>query len=40
MELEYNGKLDFAKLEYPKRGKFLQISKTMIDYNIVCKKML
>ena len=40
MEHEYHGKLDFTKFEYPKSGTSLHISETMIDYNIVCKKML
>ena len=30
-ELEYHGKLDFAKLEYLKSDKFLHISETVID---------
>ena len=40
IELEYHGKLDFAKLEYPKSGKSLHISETVVNYNIVCKKVL
>ena len=40
MELEYHGKLDFTKFENLKSGTSLHISETMIDYNIVCKKML
>ena len=40
MELEYHGKLDFTKFENPKSGTSLHISETMIDYNIICKKML
>ena len=39
-ELEYHGKLDFAKLEYPKSGSSLHISETVVDCNIVCKKVL
>ena len=40
LELEYSGKLDFAKLEYPKSSKSLYIFGTMVNYNIVCKKGL
>ena len=40
LELEYSGKLDFAKLEYPKNSKSLYIFGTMVNYNIVCKKWL
>ena len=40
MKLEYHGKLDFAKLKYPKSGRFLYIFETVIDCNIVYKKML
>ena len=40
MELEYHGKLDFTKFENLKSGTSLHISETMIDYNIICKKML
>ena len=32
--------LDFTKLEYPKSGRFLHISETVVDCNIVCKKVL
>ena len=39
-ELEYYEKLDFAKLEYSNSGKFLYIFKTVVDCNIVYKKML
>ena len=39
-ELEYHGKLDFAKLEYLKSDKSLHISETVIDCNIVCKNVL
>ena len=31
MELEYHGKLEFPKLEYPKSGRFLHISETMVN---------
>jgi len=31
MELEYHGKLEFPKLEYPKSGRSLHISETMIN---------
>ena len=37
LELEYSGKLDFAKLEYPKNSKSLYIFGTMVNYNIVSK---
>ena len=40
LELEYSGKLDFAKLEYPKSSKSLYIFGTVVNYNIVCKKWL
>ena len=40
LELEYSGKLDFAKHEYPKNSKSLYIFGTMVNYNIVCKKGL
>ena len=40
LELEYSGKLDFAKLEYLKSSKSLYIFGTMVNYNIVCKKGL
>ena len=40
LELEYSGKLDFAKLEYLKSSKSLYIFETMVNYNIVCKKGL
>ena len=40
MVLEYHEKLDFAKLEYPKSGRFLHIFKIVVDCNIVCKKVL
>ena len=39
-ELEYHGKLDFAKLEYPKSGKSLYIFEIVVDCNIVCKNVL
>ena len=39
-KLEYHEKLDFAKLEYPKSGRFLHISEIMVDYNIFCKNVL
>ena len=39
-ELEYYEKLDFAKLEYSNSGKFLYIFKTVVDCNIVYKKVL
>ena len=39
-ELKYHGKLDFAKLEYPKSGSSLHISEIVVDCNIVCKKVL
>ena len=31
MELEYHGKLEFPKFKYPKSGKSLHISKTVVD---------
>ena len=31
MELEHSGKLEFLKLEYPKSGRSLRISETVID---------
>ena len=31
IELEYHEKLDFPKLEYPKSGRSLHISKTVVD---------
>ena len=31
IELEYHGKLEFPKLEYPKSGRFLHIFKTVVD---------
>ena len=37
LELEYSGKLDFVKLEYPKSSKSLYIFGTMVNYNIVSK---
>jgi len=40
MELEYHGKLNFAKLEYSKSNRSLHILEIVVDYNIVCKKML
>ena len=40
MELEYHGKLDFAKLEYPKSDRSLHIFETVVNCNIVFKKML
>ena len=40
MELEYHGKLNFAKLKDPKSDRFLHISEIMVDCNIVCKKVL
>ena len=40
MVLEYHGKLDFTKFEYLKSGRSLHFSETMVDCNIVCKKML
>ena len=39
-KLEYYGKLDFTKFEYPKSGRFLYISETVVDCNVVCEKML
>jgi len=39
-KLEYHEKLDFTKLEYQKSDRFLHISETVVDCNIVCKKML
>ena len=38
MVLKYHGKLDFAKLEYPKSDRFLHIFETVVDCNIICKK--
>ena len=40
MVLKYHGKLNFVKLEYPKSGRSLHISETVVNCNIVCKKML
>ena len=40
MKLEYHEKLNIAKLEYPKSGKSLYIFETVVDCNIVCKKIL
>ena len=34
MELEYHGKLEFFKIEYPKSGRSLHISETVIDWYI------
>ena len=39
-ELKYYEKLDFSKFEYSNSGRFLHIFETIVDYNIVCKKML
>ena len=39
-KLEYHEKLDFAKLEYPKSGRFLHISEIMVDCNIFFKNVL
>ena len=36
----YHGKLNFAKLEYSNSGKFLYIFKTVVNCNIVYKKVL
>ena len=38
MVLKYHGKLDFAKLEYPKSDRFLHIFETVVDCNIICEK--
>ena len=38
--LEYYEKLDFTKFEYQKSGTSLHIFETVVNYNIVCKKML
>ena len=32
--------LDFIELEYPKSGRSLYIFKTVVNYNIICKKMI
>ena len=40
MKPEYHEILDFAKLKYPKSGRSLYIFETVVNYNIVCKKML
>ena len=40
MELEYYGKLNFTKFEYPKSGRSLYIFKTLVNYNIVCENVL
>ena len=37
-KLKYHGKLDFAKLKYPKSGRNLHISETIVNCNIVYKK--
>ena len=37
-KLKYHGKLDFAKLKYPKSGRNLYISEAIVNYNIVYKK--
>ena len=39
-KLEYQGKLDFTTLEYPKSSTSLHNFETMVDCNIVCKKVL
>ena len=39
-KLEYYGKLNFAKLEYPKNDILLRIFETVIDYNIFCENVL
>ena len=31
IELEYHGKLEFPKLKYPKSGRSLHISETVVD---------
>ena len=40
MVLEYHGKLDFPKIKYQKSDRSLNISKTVVDCNIICKKVL
>jgi len=40
MVLEYHGKLDFTKFDYLKSGRSLHFFETVVDCNIVCKKML
>ena len=40
MVLEYYGKLNFAKFEYQKSDKFLNIFEIMVDCNIVCENVL
>ena len=40
MKPEYHETLDFTKLKYPKSARSLYIFETVVDYNIVCKKML
>ena len=39
-KLEYHGKLNFAKLEYPKNDTLLHIFETGIDCNILCENVL
>ena len=34
-KLEYHGKLDFTKLEYPKSDRSLYISETVVNCNMV-----
>ena len=40
MEFEYYRKLDFTKLKYLKNNRFLYIFEIVINWNIVCKKVL
>ena len=39
-KLEYYGKLNFAKFEYPKSGRFLHMFKTVVNYNIFYENVL
>ena len=39
-KLEDHGKLNFAKLEYPKSDRSLHIFETVVNCNIICNKML
>jgi len=40
MELEYHGKLEFPKLEFPISGRSLYISKIVINYKIFLKTVI
>ena len=39
-KLEYHGKLNFTKLEYPKSDRSLYISEIVVDCNIVFENVL